>query len=128
MHELIKRKNYRAVSYEYAKLPKVAKTEKGYNYVLRLHKDGEVIIKIGTTNNMERRLYEHLGAYKTDITVLWISPEYSKYTTLMVEDRNKKKYRERKSWKYIRNDRFLIPKNVKEIIVTVRKEYCIKIE
>lgn len=128
MYELIQRKDYKAISNIYKKLPRIAKENKGYNYMLRLHKNGETIIKIGTTNNMKRRLYEHLGQYKTNISVLWISPEYSKYTTLKVEDDNKKVYKKRKNWRYIRNDRFAIPKSVTEVIVTVRKEYRIKIE
>lgn len=128
MYELIQRKGYKATSNIYKKLPRVAKEDKGYNYILRLHKNGETIIKIGTTNNMKRRLYEHLGQYKANISVLWISPEYSKYTTLKVEDDNKKMYKKRKNWRYIRNDRFAIPENTTEIVVTVRKEYRIKIE
>ena len=63
-----------------------------YNYLLVIHyKNGKKTIKIGTTNNMARRMYEHLGAYRANITVCWISPYFSKYTTLRVEDNFKDK-------------------------------------
>lgn len=71
---------------------------------------------------------EHLRGYKCDLTLLWISPIYSKYTTLRVEDSNIRSFREKIDWHYIRNDRFKIPKDVRKVVVKVRKEYHIQLE
>jgi predicted GIY-YIG superfamily endonuclease len=108
-----------------SKLPK--KSDKGeYVYVINIHYPDKSVFKIGTTNNVERRLYEHLGSYKEDITVCWISPHYSKYTTHRVEDKNKDRYKKNIDLGYIRNDRFSYPVEVvNEIIVKVKKEYKI---
>ena len=85
--------------------------------------------KIGTTDRPLDRMKEHLRAYKYefDIEILWFSPHYSKYTTLRIEDRMKEWWIEQTEWEYIRNDRFIIPDTVKEIIITVRKDYIIRI-
>lgn len=85
--------------------------------------------KIGTTNGPLQRMKEHLRYYKYEynIEILWISPTYSKYTTLRIEDRMKNWWIEQTQWEYIRNDRFIIPDDVKEIIITVRKDYIIQI-
>lgn len=109
------------------KLP--TKSERGeYNYLILIHSDNPKtkIIKIGTTNDMTRRMYEHLGYYNKDITILWISPHYSKYTTLRVEDKTKDDLKSC-GYQWIRNDRFEVPKELAEITIKVRKEYHIRI-
>lgn len=104
------------------KLPK--KSERGeYVYVITIHYPDRNVFKIGTTNDIRRRIYEHLGSYKEDITICWISPHYSKYTTLRVEDRNKDRYKQNIDLGYIRNDRFSYPIAINEVIVKVKKEY-----
>lgn len=105
------------------------KSKKGeYNYLILIHSDDSKIkiIKIGTTNNIARRMYEHLGYYRKDITILWISPHYSKYTTLRVEDNTKNNLKSC-GYKWIRNDRFEVPQELTEIVIKVRKEYHIRI-
>lgn len=98
-----------------------------YNYLLIIHyKNGKKTIKIGTTNNMARRMYEHLGAYRANITVCWISPYFSKYTTLRVEDNFKDKMI-KEGYRWIMNDRFEVPVDMKTVKVKVRKEYEINI-
>ena len=77
---------------------------------------------------MMERMKEHLRNYGEDLYVLWISPAYSKWTTVRVEDRQKKWWREQGGWQYLRNDRFVIPEGVKEITITVRKEWRIPLE
>ena len=70
---------------------------------------------------------EQCKYYDKKITVLWFSPTYSKYTTLRIEDRMKTYWREFTDWEYKNNDRFVIPPEVKDITITVRKDYNIKI-
>ena len=124
MREVLKRKTHRVFGVR--DLPQ--KSERGeYNYLLTIYDPDKLIIKIGTTNNMEKRMYEHLGYYETDIIVCWISPHYSKYTTLRVEDKNKEVFKNHDGWIWIKNDRFIIPDDTQEIIIKVRKEYHIPI-
>lgn len=104
-----------------------------YIYFLRLNpvpgSSLPVYHKIGTTDRPLDRLKEHLRNYKYqfDIDVLWFSPRYSKYTTLRIEDKQKQWWIENTEWEYVRNDRFIIPDYVKEVTVTVRKDYIIQI-
>ena len=127
INTLLEQSGYKLFS-RYNRSPKSAKHGKGYNYLLRLHLNGENIIKIGTTNNIKRRMKEHLRSYKCNLTLLWISPIYSKYTTLRVEDSNIRSFREKIDWYYIRNDRFKIPKDTRKVVIKVRKEYHIQLE
>lgn len=85
--------------------------------------------KIGTTNRPLDRMKELLRAYKYqyDITILWLSPVLAKSTTLIIEDRQKKWWKEFTDWQYVPTDRFIIPSNVTEIIITIKKEYHILI-
>lgn len=122
---VLKRKNNLCFSDK--KLP--TKSERGeYNYLILIHSNNTKtkIIKIGTTNDIARRMYEHLGYYQKDITILWISPHYSKYTTLRVEDITKNNLKSC-GYKWIRNDRFEVPKELSEIVIKVKKEYRIRI-
>lgn len=122
---VLKRKNNCVFSEK--KLP--TKSKRGeYNYLILIHSSNPKtkIIKIGTTNDMTRRMYEHLGYYNKDITILWISPHYSKYTTLRIEDKTKSNLKSC-GYRWIRNDRFEVPKELTEITIKVRKEYHIRI-
>ena len=76
--------------------------------------------KIGTTNRPLIRFKELLRAYKYqfDITILWLSPVLAKSTTLIIEDRQKKWWKEFTNWQYVPTDRFIIPSDVNEIIIT----------
>jgi len=89
----------------------------------------KIYYKIGTTNRVIDRLKEHLRSYKFNyhIDVLWISPTLAKYTTLRIEDRQKTWWKEFPGWEYIPNDRFIIPSNVTDITIKIRKEYHILI-
>ena len=95
-------------------------------YDSNLSGDG-ILIKVGTTNDIERRIKEHLRYYKCNLDVLWISPQYSKYTTLRVEDRTKENWKEQ-GYIYINNDRFVVPKGTKKVKIKVRKEYEVYLE
>ena len=51
-------------------------------------------------------------------------PVTSEYTTLRVEKQTKEFWRENfPEWQYMRNDRFIIPEDVKEVEIKVRKIY-----
>lgn len=90
-------------------------------------RDGLRLVKIGTTNNVRRRMGEELRQYDENITVLWVSPPYAKYTTRRIEDMMKEDWRKREGFVYIPNDRFLIPASVKTIDITVRNTFTITI-
>lgn len=76
-----------------------------------------------------RRMKEHCKYYQKPIYILWVSPEYSKYTALRIEDRQKEQWIAAfPLWQYIENDRFIIPKEYSKVIITVRKDYEILLE
>lgn len=111
----------------YSQVP-IPKKKGDYLYFIRIGPRQVRLHKIGTTCEMMERMKEHLRNYGEDLYVLWISPAYSKWTTVRVEDRQKKWWREQGGWQYLRNDRFVIPEGVKEITITVRKEWRIPLE
>lgn len=100
---------------------------KDHVYFIRIGARSENLYKIGTTNNIERRMHEHERNYKKPIEVLWISPAYSKYTTLRVEDSIKEQWRALDGFQYIPNDRFVINPSINQVKIKVRKEWMIDI-
>lgn len=103
---------------------KESQKNKYYIYFVRIGEPTKRLFKIGTTNNMDRRMKEHKRYYKEDITVLGVIPVTSEYTTLRVEKQTKEKWRnDFPEWEYMRNDRFIIPEDVTEIEIKVRKIY-----
>lgn len=98
-----------------------------YIYFLRIGESDSNLYKIGTTNRPLERLQEHLRYYKTNVEVLWFSPTVSKYTALRIEDRQKNHWLNLGEWSYINNDRFIIPPNVEEVVIQIKKEYRIKL-
>ena len=101
--------------------------KKDFIYFIQIGEESERLFKIGTTNDIERRMKEHERNYKKTVKVLWKSPPYSKYTTLRVEDKTIAQWKEEGIFHYIRNDRFIIPENITEIKIKVRKEYVVSI-
>ena len=99
-----------------------------YVYFIRIGKAEDRLYKIGTANNIKRRMLEHCAYYGKEIYVLWISPNYSKYTTLRVEDKNKEKWQKMEDFKYLKNDRFIISNKIKKIEIKVRKTYEVVLE
>lgn len=77
--------------------------------------NGNHILKIGTTNNLERRRKEHTRNYRraknytmppgTEFQYDWNIP-LSKYNTLRYEDKNREKWQELGIGEFVRNDRF----------------------
>ena len=47
---------------------------------------------------------------------------YLNIPTLRVEDRQKKNWIDTKNWQYINNDRFIIPNEVKEVSIQIKKK------
>ena len=96
--------------------------------------DGNRILKIGTTNDLKRRMREHNRAYKratahtmpndSSFEYFWTLP-LSKYNTLRYEDRNKEKWIAENVGEYVRNDRFVIAEELTEVEIKIRKTYKI---
>lgn len=94
--------------------------------------DGNKILKIGTTNDLNRRRYEHNHNYRRAKThtmpkeesfrYIWTLP-LSKYNTLRYEDRNRKMWQEMGIGEFIKNDRFVIAETLCEVDVKIRKTY-----
>ena len=103
-------------------------TNKEYIYFIRIGEPAQRLFKIGTTNNIDRRMKEHKRSYKEDIEILGIIPLTSRFTTLRVEERTIEKWKTFDGWIYKRNDRFIIPEDVQQITITVRKDYVFNIK
>lgn len=96
---------------------------KEYIYLIRIGEPADRLFKIGTTNNINRRMSEHKRAYKKDIQILGTIAVTSRYTTLRVEENMISEWKTREGWVYKRNDRFIIPEDVQSVKIKVRKEY-----
>jgi hypothetical protein len=97
---------------------------------------GDIVLKIGTTNDLKRRRYEHNTNYRkaTKHTMpKENSFEYdfalplSKYNTLRYEDRNRTKWQEENVGVFIRNDRFICFEKPKSVEVVIRKTYIVEL-
>jgi hypothetical protein len=100
--------------------------EKSYLYFIRIN--DSVFCKVGEACDIIRRMTEHCKSYKTDeIYILWISPLLSKYTAQRIEKRTIREWQEKEGWEYKRNDRFIIPDDVKELTIKIKKEYTFSI-
>lgn len=96
--------------------------------------NGDYILKIGTTNNLDRRRKEHTRNYKRSPNFTmpedgkfeydWSRP-LSKYNTLRYEDRNREQWQKEEIGNFVRNDRFHCPKKPDFVQVTIRKTYQI---
>lgn len=109
--------------------------EKEFLYIGHyLDKDGNYMLKIGTTNDLQRRQREHTNKYKK-------SPKYtmpadgkfeydwhiklSKYNTRRYEDKNREKFILENIGIFVRNDRFCCGKKPQSVTVKIRKEYIV---
>ena len=108
-------------------------TNKEFLYVGHyIDTDGFYIVKIGTTNNLERRRKEHTRNYKkspnctmpqdSEFEYDWYLP-LSKYNTLRYEDSNKIKWKEKQLGDYMRNDRFRCETKPDFVEIEIRKKY-----
>lgn len=97
--------------------------KKEYLYVGHyIDEDGNYILKVGTTNNLERRRKEHTRNYKkspnftmpSDGTFVydWWLP-LSKYNTLRFEDKTREAWQAEGVGEFVRNDRFFAVRSQK---------------
>ena len=107
--------------------------EKEYLYVGNYtDTNGNRILKIGTTNDLNRRRYEHNTNYRRaknytmpreqSFEYIWTLP-LSKYNTLRYEDKNRQAWQEKGVGEFVRNDRFVIAEGLTEVEITIRKTY-----
>ena len=96
--------------------------------------NGEFILKIGTTNDLERRKVEHTRNYRKSpehrlpkdavFNYLWALP-LSKYNTLRYEDKTKSAWKSAGFGEYLNNDRFVCAVKPEAVEITIRKTYKI---
>lgn len=98
--------------------------------------DGNYMLKIGTTNDLDRRKTEHTRNYRRAKTnTLPANAEFvydgyiplSKYNTLRYEDRVRDKWIEQGIGEFVRNDRFKCSTKPEFVEVTIRKTYKISL-
>lgn len=108
---------------------------KEYLYVgYYLDTDNNFILKIGTTNDLDRRRKEHTRNYRKtanytmpadrEFTYLWHLP-LSKYNTLRYEDKNRLMWQKAQIGNFVRNDRFVLSNVPKFVEIKIRKTYQI---
>lgn len=112
-------------------------TDKEFLYVGHyIDTEGNFILKIGTTNDLDRRAKEHTRNYKrTDKYTLpkqsvFVYDAYiplSKYNTLRYEDKTREAWKAEGIGEYVRNDRFCCKEKPKYVDVTIRKTYRISL-
>lgn len=98
---------------------------------------GRFILKIGTTNDLERRAQEHTRNYRKSREYT-MPPEsrfeydwhlkLSKYNTLRFEDLNRALWQDMGIGRFIRNDRFFCEEKPDTIVVTIRKTYLVELK
>lgn len=108
-------------------------TEKEYLYVGHYtDKNGNYILKVGTTNDLERRRKEHTRNYRKSPAYTMpndsefqydFSLPLSKYNTLRFEDRTRQAWKEKEIGEFVRNDRFCCKRKPKKVEITIRKTY-----
>lgn len=111
--------------------------EKEYLYIGHyIDVDGNYMLKIGTTNELERRRKEHTRKYrKAEVYRLPKDGEFeydwhiklSKYNTLRFEDKTRERWQNENIGEYVRNDRFRCAKKPTKVEVTIRKTYEVEL-
>lgn len=99
-----------------------------------IDEDGNFMLKIGTTNDLDRRRKEHNRNYRRapkftmppggEFVYDWFLP-LSKYNTLRYEDANRAAWQAAGVGEFVRNDRFLCANRPNFVEVKIRKVYQI---
>ena len=111
------------------------KMQKEYLYVGHyVDTNGKYVLKIGTTNDLQRRKTEHTRNYRrakkhtlppnSEFVYDWYIA-LSKYNTLRFEDSNRQAWANMNIGVFVRNDRFVCDEKPVSISVKIRKEYQI---
>lgn len=87
-----------------------------------IDQNGRYILKIGTTNDLDRRQKEHNRNYQANFEYDWYL-SLSKYNTIRYEDKNREKWKNEGIGEYIRNDRFICAEKPRYVEVVIRKTY-----
>lgn len=96
--------------------------------------DGNYILKVGTTNDLDRRRQEHTRNYRRAKQYTMPNEdkfEYdffiplSKYNTLRYEERTKERWQAENIGVYIRNDRFICSEKPETVTIKIRKVYSV---
>lgn len=110
---------------------------KGFLYV-GYYRDTEdnYILKVGTTNDLNRRRKEHTRSYRkakqytlppgAEFEYLW-KLKLSKYNTLRYEDRTKDTWKQMEIGQFLRNDRFILSTIPETVPIKIRKTYEVKL-
>ena len=93
------------------------------------------ILKIGSTNNLERRKKEHMKNYQKskkhqmvgEFSYYWAIP-LSKYSVERYEESIKENFKNLSFGKYVPKDRFAFKKKPKKIIIKIKKNYTISLD
>ena len=111
----------------------VKMTEKEFLYVGHYTDvNGNYILKIGTTNDLDRRAKEHTRNYKKSPCYTLpkegkfeydFSLKLSKYNTLRFEDRTRQAWQDLGIGEFVRNDRFYCPIKPQKVEIKIRKVY-----
>lgn len=92
------------------------------------------VLKIGTTNDLDRRRKEHTKNYRRSINLTMPKDEEFKYlwytklswlSTLRYENKNRQKWKEMGIGRFVRNDRFVLNEVPPQVEITIRKTYTI---
>ena len=113
-------------------------TEKEYLYLgYYVDTNNNFILKIGTTNDLNRRQKEHTRKYRqtrehtlaenAEFQYIW-HLRLSRYNTHRYEDKNIEEWKLQNFGEYVRNDRFVFSEVPKTAKITIRKEYEISIK
>ena len=96
--------------------------------------ENRFILKVGTTNDLNRRQKEHCIKYRKSpdyilpkdktFEYLWCLP-LSKYNTLRYEDKTKSAWKSAGFGEYLNNDRFVCATKPEAVEITIRKTYKI---
>lgn len=98
---------------------------------------GKFVLKVGTTNDLERRRKEHTRNYRRtkyhtmppsgQFVYLW-TRALSKYNTLRYEDKTRQSWQAQGIGEFVRNDRFVLHTIPDFVEVTIRKTFQIPLK